>query len=86
MAIAPEQLNALRPHLLRFAQLQLRDTALAEDVVADTILAVLEHPERLVGFHFFNPVAVMPLAKGAPARTRIMKVTIQPPSATSVPT
>lgn len=22
---------------------------------------VLEHPERLVGFHFFNPVAVMPL-------------------------
>ncbi|WP_347110792.1 3-hydroxyacyl-CoA dehydrogenase NAD-binding domain-containing protein [Paenarthrobacter sp. S56] len=27
-------------------------TAMAED---------LEHPERLVGFHFFNPVAVMPL-------------------------
>ncbi len=23
--------------------------------------SVLEHPERLVGFHFFNPVAVMPL-------------------------
>ncbi|MBR7552254.1 hypothetical protein KC220_27305, partial [Mycobacterium tuberculosis] len=29
MAIAPDQLDALRPHLLRFAQLQLRDTALA---------------------------------------------------------
>ncbi|WP_024366410.1 3-hydroxyacyl-CoA dehydrogenase family protein, partial [Arthrobacter sp. TB 26] len=27
-------------------------TAMAED---------LEHPERLIGFHFFNPVAVMPL-------------------------
>jgi 3-hydroxyacyl-CoA dehydrogenase len=27
-------------------------TAMAED---------LQHPERLVGFHFFNPVAVMPL-------------------------
>ncbi|MEU0567725.1 3-hydroxyacyl-CoA dehydrogenase NAD-binding domain-containing protein [Nonomuraea sp. NPDC005983] len=30
--------------------------------------AELEHPERLVGFHFFNPVAVMPLleiVKGA---------------------
>ena len=27
-------------------------TAMAED---------LDHPERLVGFHFFNPVAVMPL-------------------------
>lgn len=23
--------------------------------------SVLEHPERLIGFHFFNPVAVMPL-------------------------
>ncbi|CAH0447643.1 hypothetical protein LMG10661_03710 [Ralstonia syzygii subsp. syzygii] len=49
MAIAPEQLDALRPHLLRFAQLQLRDPALAEDVVADTVLAVLEHPERFAG-------------------------------------
>jgi 3-hydroxyacyl-CoA dehydrogenase len=23
--------------------------------------ADLEHPERVVGFHFFNPVAVLPL-------------------------
>lgn len=27
----------------------------------DEIGAELKHPERLVGFHFFNPVAVMPL-------------------------
>ncbi|SJM65810.1 3-hydroxyacyl-CoA dehydrogenase NAD-binding domain-containing protein [Gulosibacter sp. 10] len=27
----------------------------------DEIGSVLEHPERLVGFHFFNPVAIMPL-------------------------
>jgi 3-hydroxyacyl-CoA dehydrogenase/enoyl-CoA hydratase/carnithine racemase len=27
----------------------------------DEIGAKLKHPERLVGFHFFNPVAVMPL-------------------------
>ena len=27
----------------------------------DQIGAKLKHPERLVGFHFFNPVAVMPL-------------------------
>jgi 3-hydroxyacyl-CoA dehydrogenase/enoyl-CoA hydratase/carnithine racemase len=27
----------------------------------DDIGSKLEHPERLVGFHFFNPVAVMPL-------------------------
>ena len=25
----------------------------------------LEHPERVVGFHFFNPVAVMPLLEVA---------------------
>ena len=43
---------------------------LAEDAILATntsslsveqIGAKLEHPERLVGFHFFNPVAVMPL-------------------------
>ncbi|MDO4241755.1 MAG: 3-hydroxyacyl-CoA dehydrogenase NAD-binding domain-containing protein [Microbacteriaceae bacterium] len=27
----------------------------------EEIGSVLEHPERLLGFHFFNPVAVMPL-------------------------
>ncbi|QCR43356.1 3-hydroxyacyl-CoA dehydrogenase [Curtobacterium sp. SGAir0471] len=27
----------------------------------DEMASVLDHPERLVGFHFFNPVAVMPL-------------------------
>lgn len=27
----------------------------------EEIGSVLDHPERLVGFHFFNPVAVMPL-------------------------
>ena len=27
----------------------------------EAMASVLEHPERLVGFHFFNPVAVMPL-------------------------
>lgn len=27
----------------------------------EKIAAKLEHPERVVGFHFFNPVAVMPL-------------------------
>jgi 3-hydroxyacyl-CoA dehydrogenase len=29
----------------------------------DQIGAKLKHPERLVGFHFFNPVAVMPLVE-----------------------
>ena len=40
------QLEGLRPALLRFALLQLRNDAQAEDVVQDTIIAVLEKPER----------------------------------------
>jgi len=39
-------LDALRPALMRFAVLQLRNRALAEDVVQDTLLAVLEKPDR----------------------------------------
>ena len=29
----------------------------------DAMASTLKHPERLVGFHFFNPVAVMPLVE-----------------------
>ena len=43
------QLEALRPALLRFAVLQLRNEALAEDVVQDALIAVLEKPERFAG-------------------------------------
>lgn len=43
------QLEALRPLLVRFAQLQLRDQALAEDAVQDALLAVLEQPRRFAG-------------------------------------
>jgi RNA polymerase sigma-70 factor, ECF subfamily len=40
------QLETLRPALLRFAVLQLRNEALAEDVVQEALIAVLEKPER----------------------------------------
>ena len=43
------QLTALRPALFRFAMLQLRNDAAAEDVVQDTLIAVLEKPERFAG-------------------------------------
>ena len=46
MAFDPSQLEILRPQLVRFATLQLRNDALAEDAVSETILAVLEHPDR----------------------------------------
>lgn len=43
------QLEVLRPLLLRFAVLQLRNEAQAEDVVQDSLIAVLEKPERFAG-------------------------------------
>ena len=43
------QLEAMRPALLRFALLQLRNETLAEDVVQDALIAVLEQPERFAG-------------------------------------
>lgn len=41
-----EQIAALRQPLLRFAQMQLRNEALAEDAVSETLVALLEAPER----------------------------------------
>jgi RNA polymerase sigma-70 factor (ECF subfamily) len=43
------QLEAMRPQLVRFAHLQLRNEALAEDAVQDALIAVLEKPERFAG-------------------------------------
>jgi RNA polymerase sigma-70 factor (ECF subfamily) len=43
------ELEALRPALVRFAVLQLRNDAVAEDVVQDTLMAVLEKPDNFAG-------------------------------------
>ncbi len=43
------QLEAMRPQLVRFAQLQLRNEALAEDAVQDALIAVLEKPDSFRG-------------------------------------
>jgi RNA polymerase sigma-70 factor (TIGR02943 family) len=40
-----DQLGALRQDLLRYAQLQLRNEAWAEDVVSETLLVALEKPD-----------------------------------------
>jgi RNA polymerase sigma-70 factor, ECF subfamily len=42
-------LASLRLPLLRFAQMQLRNESLAEDAVSETLLAILETPERFEG-------------------------------------
>jgi RNA polymerase sigma-70 factor (ECF subfamily) len=43
------RIEALRPTLLRLAQLQLRNTAWAEDAVSETLLAALEGAQRFAG-------------------------------------
>ncbi|TCS37820.1 RNA polymerase sigma-70 factor (ECF subfamily) [Paucimonas lemoignei] len=44
-----EQLESLRPILVRFARLQLRNDSLADDVVQDALMAVLEKPDGYAG-------------------------------------
>ena len=48
MATASD-IHALRTPLLRYAQMQLRDSHLAEDVVSETLLALLEKPDAYAG-------------------------------------
>ena len=42
-------LETLRPQLLRYARLQLRNDAWAEDAVSETLLVALEKPESFAG-------------------------------------
>jgi RNA polymerase sigma-70 factor (ECF subfamily) len=44
-----ESLQEMRPTLLRFAMLQLRNEAVAEDVVQETLLAALEGKSAFSG-------------------------------------
>ena len=43
------QLEALRPHLLKYALLQLRNSAWAEDAVSETLLVAIEKPQTFQG-------------------------------------
>lgn len=45
----PREVEALRPQLLRFARLQLRNDAWAEDAVSETLVAALEKPKAFGG-------------------------------------
>jgi RNA polymerase sigma-70 factor (ECF subfamily) len=49
VAAADDALAAHRPYLLRVARQRLRDSALVEDVVQDTLLAALQSFERFGG-------------------------------------
>ncbi|MFZ6749259.1 sigma-70 family RNA polymerase sigma factor [Undibacterium sp. Ren11W] len=44
-----QQLESMRPALFRFAMLQLRNEAQAEDAVQEALLAIIEKPESFAG-------------------------------------
>ncbi|TAL57296.1 sigma-70 family RNA polymerase sigma factor [Pandoraea sp.] len=49
MTVDTAELETLRTPLLKFARLQLRNDAMAEDVVQETLIAALERPDRFAG-------------------------------------
>ncbi|MGT2426896.1 3-hydroxyacyl-CoA dehydrogenase NAD-binding domain-containing protein [Amnibacterium kyonggiense] len=57
LAVKQRVFADVEPHLSPEAVLATNTSSLSVDAIG----ADLAHPERLVGFHFFNPVAVMPL-------------------------
>ncbi|MET1088294.1 MAG: 3-hydroxyacyl-CoA dehydrogenase NAD-binding domain-containing protein [Arthrobacter sp.] len=59
-----EELNVKKQVFAELEQIVTPDCILATNTSSLSVTAMAEdlaHPERLVGFHFFNPVAVMPL-------------------------
>ena len=61
-----ERLDA-KQSLLKSVETQLREGAIlatnTSSIPIEEIAAALTHPERLIGLHFFNPVAKMPLVE-----------------------
>ncbi|QAY73882.1 3-hydroxyacyl-CoA dehydrogenase [Agromyces protaetiae] len=57
LAVKQQVFAEVEPHLSETAILATNTSSLSVEQIG----AKLAHPERVVGFHFFNPVAVMPL-------------------------
>ena len=57
LSVKQQVFAAVEPHLAPDAVLATNTSSLSVEAIG----TALAHPERLVGFHFFNPVAVMPL-------------------------
>jgi len=57
LAVKQQVFAEVEPHLADTAILATNTSSLSVEQIG----AKLAHPERVVGFHFFNPVAVMPL-------------------------
>lgn len=65
LAVKQQVFAEVEPHLAETAILATNTSSLSVEEIG----AKLAHPERLVGFHFFNPVAVMPLLEIVKAPT-----------------
>ena len=57
LSVKQQVFAAAEQHISPEAVLATNTSSLSVDRIAES----LQHPERVVGFHFFNPVAVMPL-------------------------
>ena len=60
----PERMEIKQAVFAEIEQIVADDAVLATNTSSLSVAEIgakLAHPERLVGFHFFNPVAVMPL-------------------------
>lgn len=63
---APEKLEIKKEVFFRVEELVPEDCLLASNtssISIDTVAEVLEHPERFLGLHFFNPVFIMDLVE-----------------------
>jgi len=63
---APERLEIKREIFFRVEERVAENTILATNtssISIDTIAGVLDHPERFLGLHFFNPVFIMELVE-----------------------
>ena len=64
LTVKQEVFAELEKHVREDAVLASNTSSLSIDDIA----SVLKHPERMVGIHFFNPVAVMPLVEVVKAK------------------
>lgn len=73
LSVKQDVFAAIEPHLAEDAILATNTSSLSVNEIG----AKLTHPERLVGFHFFNPVAVMPLVEvvNAPSTNEVTVAT-----------
>lgn len=65
LSVKQDVFAAIEEHIRPAAILATNTSSLSVEAIG----AKLKHPERLVGFHFFNPVAVMPLIEVVNAPT-----------------